>query len=212
MFTGIVKEVGRIKEAIKAKGLLRLAVESHEVCKASDTGDSVSVNGACLTVAKKEKDTLYFDAVEETLRRTTLASIAVKDAVNLEGSLKVGGTIGGHFVTGHVDCVGRIKNIASAGADTAFEISMPDSFAALVAEKGSIAIDGVSLTVGEVKKGSFKVYLIPHTLKSTTLGMKKRADEVNIEFDIMARYAARQKESPAPRSNITEEFLRSKGF
>jgi len=211
MFTGIVTETGRIKEAAIEKGGYRLAIEAASTAAASKTGDSVSVSGVCLTVTAVKGKVLHFDAVKETVTRTTLKSASVGDCVNIEPSLKVGSSLGGHFVTGHVDYVGKIVEISGASNEVSIKISLPEGHAAMVARKGSIAVDGVSLTVGDVGRGSFSVYIIPHTIGSTTLGLKRKGDGVNVEFDIVGRYVARQREVES-RSDITESFLRSNGF
>lgn len=211
MFTGIVTEVGRIKDVSRERDILRLTIEAPSTARSSKAGDSVSINGICLTVTAAEKGLVHFDAVSETLRRTSLKTASAGDAVNLEPPLKVGDPLGGHFVTGHVDYVGKVVDIAKGRDEAAMSISLPQEYAGMVAEKGSVAVDGVSLTVGEVRRDSFKVYLIPHTLRSTVLGSRGRGDGVNVEFDIVGRYAARQREVQS-RSIITEDFLRSKGF
>ncbi|MBI5124328.1 MAG: riboflavin synthase, partial [Candidatus Omnitrophica bacterium] len=151
-------------------------------------GDSVSVNGACLTLTGKIRNVIDFDVMGETVRRTNLGKVRVGDLVNLEDSLKVGEYLSGHFVSGHIDCVGKIKDIRRSADDVSVEVVFPEGYSALAVEKGPITLDGISLTVGKAGKGSVTVYIIPHTLKMTTLGFKKIGDEVNMEFDLIGKY------------------------
>jgi riboflavin synthase len=180
MFTGIVQAVGRIE-----------ALHPHRVAtgrlplKGVRVGDSICVQGCCLTVVKKAKGKLWFDVSKETLRVTV--GLEHPGAVNLEKSLKLGGEIGGHLVTGHVDGVGRL--LRKKGSEYIFEA--PGGLARYVARKGSICVDGVSLTVNRVKGVAFEVNLIPHTLKVTTLGRLVPGDRVNLEIDLVARYVER---------------------
>jgi riboflavin synthase len=211
MFTGIVKEIGVVRMISKSAGLYHVGIESKEMIDKADKGDSVSVDGICLTVTGKREGILYFDAIDETVMRTTVKALKAGDKVNLEGSLKAGDQMGGHLVSGHVDRPCRIKDIVSRGADIAMEVEMADEFKSLVVDKGSVALDGVSLTVCEVKERSFSVRLIPHTLKATTLGSKKKGDMLNVEFDIIGKYVQRAGRSGRDRT-ITEDFLKSKGF
>ena len=209
MFTGIIKELGIVQRFDRKDDLYRLVIESKEVSKSVDIGGSAAVNGVCLTLVGKNKKALSFDVMEETVRKTTFAVLKNGEKVNLEGALKADGSLGGHFVLGHIDCVGKIKRIQKSGKEFFMEIGFPGQFGNLVVEKGSIAIDGVSLTVGEIGSSIFKVYLIPYTIKETTLGFKKTGNDVNLEFDIIGKYAAGL---PAKTSRVTEDFLKSKGF
>ena len=211
MFTGIVKELGVVREIARKDGLRTLEVASKVVFETVNIGDSVAINGACLTVTEKRKGVLSFDVMEETVKTSSLGALKKDDRVNLEGSLRANDTLGGHFVLGHVDCVGRIRCVKVSGDGSFIEIEFPGDFLPLVVEKGSITIDGVSLTIGEIAGNSLKAYLIPHTLKTTTLGLRRAEDAVNVEFDILGKYIARFKElkkGPA----ITEEFLKERGF
>lgn len=209
MFTGIVKEIGFVQILKSSGSSYRLLVSSGEIYKTASIGDSVAVNGVCLTLVEKKGGALAFDIVEETIRKSNLKSLKAKDPVNLEGALKASEALSGHFVLGHVDCVVKIKNRNPDEAVIEFEI--PDAYSCLVVEKGSIAVDGVSLTIGAVKGSAVKIYIIPHTLKATTLGLKKAPDELNIEFDILGKYAARFNQAALP-SGVTEDFLKKKGF
>jgi len=212
MFTGIIKELGRIEVFQKSGGVYDLAVESKEISKNIVIGDSVAVNGVCLTLTKKDKDILHFDVMEETVKRSSLASISKGMFVNLEDSLRAGSAIGGHFVLGHVDCVGRIRSIDKGDGSWKIDIGMPEGYSALVVEKGSVSIDGISLTISKVGKGSFNIHIIPHTMKITTLSSKHQGDEVNLEFDILGKYVLRSIEVKPQRHGVDERFLKEKGF
>lgn len=211
MFTGIISQTALVKRFGKNGPAYRLEVESSDIPKDVAIGDSVAVNGVCLTLVETNPKFMGFDVMEETVRKSTLSELKTGDTVNLERSLKAGGTIGGHFVQGHVDCVGRIAGIKKSGGESSIEIEFPPQFEKLIVEKGSVAIDGISLTIGEVRKGGFKVYVIPHTLKVTNLGSKRAGDRVNLEFDIIGKYIARL-EGLRDNGKVTEKFLRDNGF
>jgi riboflavin synthase len=211
MFTGIIKETGVVRNFRPAGDVSKLDIESVGLHKDIGIGDSVAANGVCLTLTGKDRRLLLFDVTGETLKKSTLAGLKTGDRVNLEPAVSSDGAFGGHFVTGHVDCVGTIRD---AGKTNEYVISVgfPENFSHLVVEKGSVAVDGVSLTAGEVTPDSFRVYIIPHTLKTTTLGAKKRGDPLNIEFDIIGKYCARFLAAGRPVFRITDAFLRDKGF
>ena len=211
MFTGIIQDLGVVESIIKSGNAYRLGVRSKNIAKGVKIGDSICINGVCLTVTSKKVDILNFDIMAETVRSTGLAALSNGDKVNLEGSLRVGGTLDGHFVLGHVDCVGLIEYIRSTADGFMLRVGFPEKFAHLIVEKGSIAVDGVSLTVGRIDKNAFELHIIPHTLKATTLNTKDAGDTVNLEFDILGKYIAKGKDRPS-RTGISEEFLRSKGF
>lgn len=211
MFTGIVKELGKIVDISRDGKAYKITVGSENISKGVNIGDSVSVNGVCLTAARKNEGFLYFDAVEETIRKTSLSRIKKGDKVNLEDALRAGDPIGGHFVLGHVDCTGEITGITNTGKDISIEITVPEEFSGSIVEKGSAAIDGISLTLADVKKNRFRVYIIPHTLETTTLGARQLGDELNIEFDILGKYV-RKNMGLGQGGRITEDFLREKGF
>jgi riboflavin synthase len=187
MFSGIVEELGRVKSLTKQGKVFRLAVEAGIILDGTKIGDSIAVNGVCLTAVTIAKPVITFEVMPETARITTLGGIRVSDKVNLERSLKVGDRISGHFVLGHVDCAGVIRAKEYVRENLSFEIAIGREFASYVIPKGSIAIDGISLTIAEKKPNAVCVYIIPHTLKNTTLGYKGPSDKVNIEFDILAK-------------------------
>ncbi|MBN1871948.1 MAG: riboflavin synthase [Candidatus Omnitrophica bacterium] len=210
MFSGIVEEKGRVKSIISKGGCLSLTVSSQTISKDAEVGDSVSVNGVCLSATKVANKNLSFDVMEETVRKTNLCKLKVTSYVNLERSLKIGERISGHFVTGHIDCTGKIKAISRRRGDSIIDILLPGGKMVYLTEKGSVAVDGVSLTVGELKRNLMRLYLIPLTRESTTLGTRKTGDEVNIEFDIIGKYAI--KTANYGKSEIDENFLKKHGF
>ena len=211
MFTGLIRELSVLRTFTRSGNVYRLEAISDIISKDSAIGDSISVNGVCLTLTEKKQDLLAFDVMEETIRRTGLSSIKSGDEVNLEDSLKAGGPLGGHFVLGHIDCAGTIRRIENRGGEYVIEVEFPPEFSHLVVEKGSVALDGISLTVGETARGSFKVYIIPHTLKVTNLSSRRSGDKVNIEFDIIGKYLSRFRELDK-KGGVTEQFLKQMGF
>ena len=210
MFSGIVEEKGRIKNIIKTLQGCKLTVECKVVSKDAKIGNSISVNGVCLTIVEVKQRSITFDVMGETLRRTNLANISVENLVNLERSLRAGDRISGHFVTGHIDCCGRLGTRLKRPNDYALDIELPKEKMVYVAEKGSIAIDGVSLTIGEIRNNYIKIYLIPLTLKATNLESKKAGDLVNVEFDILGKYATNN--APQAKTKIDGDFLKEHGF
>ena len=187
MFTGIVREVGSVDTFDGS----RLVVSASETTAGVAVGDSVSIAGVCLTVVAAEEGRLAFDVVPETLSRTALARLEPGDRVNLEPSLRVGDPLGGHVVQGHVDGVGRIRSITPQEDSLRVWIDAPDAIVRYCLEKGSIAVDGVSLTVAALDDEGFEVALIPHTLEVTTLGAIAPGDEVNLEADVLAKVVER---------------------
>ncbi|MFH1640941.1 MAG: riboflavin synthase [Candidatus Omnitrophota bacterium] len=187
MFTGIIEELGEVKNISKRGRTFLLEIRVVKVSEDIKTGDSVSLNGACLTVVKNEPGLLGFEVMPLTFEGTNLKFLGIKDKVNLERALKLGERLSGHFVTGHVDCIGIIRSKSYSQDNLVFEITVPNEFMKYILEKGSVALDGISLTVAGRKSNTFSVYIIPHTLKNTTLGFKGPSDKVNIEFDILAK-------------------------
>jgi len=187
MFSGIIEELGQVKKISKRSNSTLLEIQAKSVLDDAKAGDSISVNGACLTVIEKGADRLSFEAIPETLKITNLKSLKVSDKVNLERSLKIGDRLSGHFVTGHIDCIGIIRKKNYVNGNLGFQICVPAEFMPYCLSKGSIAVDGISLTIVDRKSNIFTVYVIPHTLKKTTLGFKGPAQLVNIEFDILSK-------------------------
>ena len=191
MFTGIIEAVGQIVEIQPGTESARIAIEVPAVIEGTRLGDSVAVNGACLTVCEIDGSRLFFDAVRETLRRTNLGDLAADSRVNLERALCAGARLDGHIVQGHVDDTGRVARLDRRGDDVKFFVDCDASFADLMVEKGSVTIDGVSLTVVGVEKTGFDVVLIPHTLRETTLGEREIGQRVNLEADVLGKYVRR---------------------
>ena len=205
MFTGIIQNQGIVKKRQSRGGQICFAFRFLHPWKFPPSslpparggrkkvggltaGASLAVNGVCLTVGKVLPQGFAADVMGETLKATTLSTLRVGDRVNLERALKADGEIGGHFVTGHVDCRGRIEKIRRRGKNLSFEIKVPGPFVRYLSERGSVAVDGVSLTIQSVRKNSLSVGLVPHTLRVTILGKKKAGDCVNLEADLIARY------------------------
>ncbi len=192
MFTGIVEALGTVHEIVNRPPGIRLVVRDSTVAGDAKIGDSVSVNGCCLTIVEMTGDTLSFDAGEETLSRTNLGQLNKSSRVNLERSLKIGDRLGGHFVSGHIDAVGQLDERIDDNDWSKFWFRMPPGLASQIVSKGSIAVDGVSLTLVDVEAKRFSVALIPHTLQVTTLGALKPNDPVNLETDMLAKLVEKQ--------------------
>jgi riboflavin synthase len=189
MFTGIVEETGRIVSIVPVLGdSVRMTLETGVVAGGVAVGDSVAINGCCLTVVEINGRNLSFDLLGETVRCTSVHGIGEGSLVNLERSVPVGGRMGGHFVSGHVDGVGLVRSIEREKDDIVIRIAAPAELRKYIVHKGSIAIDGISLTVAGVEGDCFHVALIPHTLEVTNLGERKAGDRVNLESDMLARY------------------------
>jgi riboflavin synthase alpha subunit len=191
VFTGIVREVGRIDARTGDESGVRLELSAPRTAASVDRGDSVAVNGVCLTVEDVAGDRLVFRAVPETLRRSTLGRLPDGAAVNVEPALRAGEPLGGHYVQGHVDAVGRIQSVEAEGDGLRVVVEAPADVLRLCVEKGSIAVEGVALTVAELFEDSFSVALVPHTLGATTLSELAPGREVNLEADVLAKYVER---------------------
>lgn len=191
MFTGIVRELGRVVAAVGGEDGLRLRVEAHLTAPGTATGDSVAVNGVCLTAEAVEDGSIAFHAVPETLSRTTLGALRAGDRVNVEPALRLGEPLGGHLVQGHVDGLGRVQSVEAEGEGLRVIVETPSELLRYCAEKGSITVDGVSLTVAELHEDAFGVALVPHTLAATTLGDLVPGRAVNLEVDVLAKYVER---------------------
>lgn len=192
MFTGLVEEIGNVLWIRATERGTQLQIAAPRVAEKIHTGDSVAVNGCCLTVTARRADQITFDLLQETLERTNLKTLRRDSLVNLERPLAADGSIGGHFVQGHIDCAARIVSFDSVtGADFRLEIELPNEFTHYIVCKGSVCINGISLTVAEVLQKSFAVWIIPHTRRSTNLRDAQPGDAVNIEFDILAKYVER---------------------
>jgi riboflavin synthase len=188
MFTGIVEATAKVKALQKRKNLFTLVIEKPKGFRDITIGDSIANDGVCLTVTSMKGGALSFDLMKETLEATTLKDLQPGQKLNLERAMKADARMGGHFVTGHVDAVARIVKVVTLANYVEYRIAVPKAIRKFIAAKGSVAIDGISLTVGKVTREWFAVYFIPHTLEVTTIGLKKAGDRVNIEADLLARY------------------------
>jgi len=217
MFTGIIQSVGEIA-AIEAKGNdARIRVLTHELDLADvQLGDSIAVNGVCLTVIELPGDGFWADVSGETLSVTTFKSLAVGTKANLEKAITPSTRLGGHLVSGHVDGIGKVIERFDDGRSVRFHIQTPDDMAKYIAEKGSVCVDGISLTVNAVKGAVFELNIVPHTLQETTMAQFKVATEVNLEVDIIARYLERlilgDKAADVKTSGISMDMLSEHGF
>jgi len=212
MFTGIIEEIGKVEQTSSSGGNLRLRINAPKVSADLKLGDSININGACQTVIEIKDGTFTVEATEETQRRTTLGQLKSGDGVNLERALRASDRLGGHLVTGHVDFVGRIKSVIQRDQSQIFEFEFPKDYKSQFVEKGSVAVDGISLTVVQVSGDSFTVSVIPFTIKETTLGTKGMGDPVNIETDMIGKYVQRFLSLKKEKIKITEELLREKGW
>ena len=216
MFTGIIEEIGTLSRIERAGGSCQLTIRAGKVldCK---PGDSIAVNGACLTVTRQYSGSFVADVMAETMRRTNLENLKVGDGLNLERSLRLSDRLGGHIVAGHVDEVGIITELKQEDIATLMTVGVSPALVKYIAVKGSVCVEGVSLTVTDVSNSGFQVSLIPFSKENTTLGLKRVGDTVNIEVDMLARYVERlinhRKEEPAKHSSdISQDFLRTYGF
>jgi riboflavin synthase alpha subunit len=191
MFTGIVRERGRVAAVHGGVEGIRLVVEAPTTAAQAALGDSIAVSGVCLTVVAADNGTLAFDAVPETLRRSSLADLAPGDSVNLEPALRAGEPLGGHYVQGHVDGLGRVRSVVPEGDGLRLSIDPPAGLLRYLVEKGSVAVEGVSLTVAELDHRGFAIALVPYTLAETTLGALTAGAVVNLEVDVLAKYVER---------------------
>jgi riboflavin synthase len=191
MFTGLIEEVGTVLGVRAHDQGTELKIAAPGTAKHVNPGESVAVNGCCLTLTSRDGDFLTFDLLEETIARSNLHDLRPDSPVNLERALRADGRVGGHFVQGHVDCVAAIVSFAAKGADFRLEIESPENSRHYVASKGSIAVNGISLTVADVLPTSFVVWIIPYTKRHTNLDRATFGDFVNLEFDILAKYVER---------------------
>ena len=210
MFTGIIKEIGEVKSAKQDREVLNLEISAREVIKDLEIGSSIAVDGTCQTVVKLSDNNFTIQVIPETLKLTTLGKYKKGDKVNLESAMKIGDDISGHLLTGHIDGMGKIVDVKRAGETAEMLFEPPQELTKYIAYKGSIALDGISLTVAQCDNEQFMVAIIPHTLQETTLGAKKVGDLVNLEIDILARYVERILKVKDGR--LSEEKLREAGF
>ncbi len=216
MFTGIVKAKGRIRSLKKQGGDLCISVESKELdWSIFDVGESISVNGVCLTATALHSDGFDADVSIETINVTALAGLTTGSAVNLEPSIRLGERLGGHLVSGHVDCVGTVAARDSDARSVSLKIEVPNEVGRYLAKKGAVCVDGVSLTINEVSEQAFEVNIIPHTAEETIIGDYAVGSAVNIEVDLLARYIERlldRDEISKADAGLSKDFLKAHGY
>lgn len=210
MFTGIIEGIGTITKVDRRKDDLTLSVDVGKHIEKPVIGESIALNGVCLTVVKIEKSYLAFDVSMETINRTTFAGVSVGDKVNLERAMRLGDRVGGHLVSGHVDSVAPIIKIAPAGEGYDIEVGIDPAGMRYIIEKGSIALSGISLTVATKKTASIAVAIIPHTFKETTLSLLKPGSALNVEYDMIAKYV--ENFVKPENGGIGKDFLTQHGF
>jgi len=216
MFTGLIVEMWEVDSLRPSATGMTIVLRGGPAAKGAEVGDSIAINGVCLTVTSVNQGRLSFDASSETLKSTGLGSLRPGEKVNIEPALRADGKLGGHFVTGHVDAVGRIRLIEKDGEAWRIEVSASDDVLRYLVDKGSVAVDGISLTVVKVFEDYFTLVIIPHTAKITTIGFRKPGDEVNLEADIIGKYVHRflnrgQDASDSGGGSLTDA-LRKSGF
>ena len=213
MFTGIIEHLGEVKQIKRQANSAVIAVDIGKLSSDVSSGDSIAINGACLTVTQINGSEVVFDISTETLSLTTIGDLRGSDKVNIERSLKIGDKLGGHFVTGHVDGVGVISKKDNEHGQCTMWFSVSDEYAKMMIKKGSVAVDGISLTIVELEDRSFSVALIPYTLKETSLGFKKVGQRINIETDMLGKWVKRiLVTDDKTSSGITKEKLKENGF
>ncbi|MBQ9708810.1 MAG: riboflavin synthase [Firmicutes bacterium] len=213
MFTGIIEEIGKIKAISRGANSAVLTVQAHKILEDVHLGDSIAVNGVCLTCTSFTKDQFTADVMHETLNRSSLGQLRIGGQVNLERAMSAEGRFGGHIVAGHIDGVGRVTDIKRDDNAIWYTIEASPEIMRYIIEKGSIAIDGISLTVAEVGRNYFKVSIIPHTASETTLSLRKTGDIVNLENDCIGKYVEKLiKPYEGKDRGITYEFLAQHGF
>ncbi|WP_332648684.1 riboflavin synthase [Lysinibacillus sp. 54212] len=212
MFTGIVEELGKIKVIQNGQDSMRLTIESKITLEDIHLGDSIAVNGVCLTVTNFSKDHFLVDVMPETVKSTSIRELQIGDAVNLERAMAANGRFGGHFVSGHVDSVGTILRKRKVANAVYIDISIGEELSKYCIKKGSVTIDGISLTIFDISPTKLTVSLIPHTYSETVLGIKNEGQLVNIENDLLGKYVIHHLEQRASMPTITMDFLKENGF
>ncbi|MCM1316119.1 MAG: riboflavin synthase [Prevotella sp.] len=212
MFTGIIEEIGTVKEIRHSGDNSFIKIQAEKIFSDMHTGDSIAVNGLCLTVTEFNNNIFRADVMNETLKRSSLGSLKNGSPVNLERAMSAGGRFGGHIVSGHIDGTGIISDIKNDGIAIWYTVTTKPEIMRYIVEKGSIAIDGISLTVAKVTESNFSVSIIPHTAGNTILSYKKSGDIVNLENDIIGKYIEKFTRPEKNKSNISMNFLKENGF
>jgi len=214
MFTGIVEEIGKIEKTTPIVGGFEIKIKAEKVLDDIKINDSICIDGVCLTVIKADKNSFWIDAVGVTLEKTTFNQIQSNTIVNLERSIKLNDRLGGHLVQGHVNGIGTITEIKALGENYLLKINIPENLERYLMKEGSIAINGISLTIADLNKNEILISIIPHTWQNTNLKTKQINDIVNVEIDILAKYVEKllSKDSAPPGSNISEGWLKELGY
>jgi len=215
MFTGIIEEIGVVDSVSVEQSSGSLGIKAGAILDDCRLGDSIAVNGVCLTICRQEQQVLYFDVSPETFRRSNLGTLQRRDQVNLERAMAANGRFGGHLVSGHIDGTGKITSRIREANAVLFTFSTPLDISRFTVEKGSIAVDGISLTITGCDRESFSVAVVPHTLQQTILGNKQPGQTVNLEIDQVAKYIyafMQAEKAPREESSINENFLKKHGF
>lgn len=214
MFTGIIEELGSVKSMDLQKHSARLTINAQKILTDAGLGDSIAVNGVCLTITDLSSGSFSVDIMYETLNRTNLKELKISSKVNLERALQLKTRLGGHFVSGHIDGTGKIISIENVGIASIYKILTTPEITSFIISKGSIAVDGISLTVVDVWRDSFTVSLIPHTFRNTTLGLKNIGSTVNLETDLLGKYVAKfiKTDKETEGKDISVDFLIEHGF
>ena len=211
MFTGIVQKLGRVVRVQRSGGHGQLVIEAGTWLDAAAVGESIGVQGVCLTLTQAQGGCLYFDVLNETFEKTNLGDKKPGSPVNLERALRVGDAIGGHFVTGHVDGVGVLRSVQPAGRDWILEVITPDALLLEMVHKGSVALDGISLTLVELKPDAFTVHIIPHTYEQTTVHALRPGDRINLETDMLGKYVHRILTAGQRSGGLSWDKIRASG-
>jgi riboflavin synthase len=214
MFTGIIEEIGKISETKPIAGGLTLKIEAKEILKDISVNDSICVDGVCLTATKISENSFWVDAVGATLEKSTFAEIKTNHFVNLERSLRLNDRLGGHLVQGHVNGIGTISETQKVGENYSLKISIAEELEKYLIKEGSIAVNGISLTIADTYKNQITISIIPHTWQNTTLKFKQANDKVNIEIDILAKYIEKLllKNEDKTKANVSEKWLKELGY
>ncbi len=214
MFTGLIEKVGQIAGIQEIPDALQFKISCEPIAMELIIGDSIAVDGVCLTAIKKEKNNFWVEAVRESMNRTSLGKRKEGDLVNLEQSLRIGQKLAGHFVQGHVDATGTVTGLDQQGSMYWLTVEYPDSLNRFIIEKGSIAIDGISLTVARKERSKIRIAIIPHTFKNTNLKTKSISDLVNLEVDMMAKYIENMVslQVKEKKTKLTESWIKEQGF
>lgn len=210
MFTGIIEEVGKIEKFEKTEGGATATISCDAILKDKAIGQSIAINGACLTITKLHDKSFECDIINETLDKTNLGALKEGHRVNMEGALKANQALDGHLVQGHIDTLGTAKNITKSEKETRIEIEFPEGISHLLAFKGSITVNGISLTIAKLNEKTFEVAIIPHTIEQTNLGDLQVGEKINLEIDVIARYIERMLEARNGQAKF--EFLKERGF